>query len=63
MTTITFKLFLLVGILTVAITSEAKEWRGIAPLHSTKSDVVRLLGVSEETNEIRSVYHLDREDV
>src|SRR6266849_4384328 len=32
-------------LLTGAVTSLAKEWRGIVPLHSTRADVERLLGV------------------
>jgi hypothetical protein len=31
-------------VLSVSITSRAKEWRGITPLHSTREDVERLLG-------------------
>ncbi len=38
------KPLLLCVLLLIAITSQAKEWRGIVPLHSTRADVDRLLG-------------------
>lgn len=41
----------------------AKDWRTIIPLHSTKDDVTRLLGPPAEENEIRSIYQLDTEDI
>lgn len=44
-------------------TISAKDWRGIIPLRSTRDDVVRLLGLSSDTNEIRSRYSLEKEDV
>src|SRR5215212_3382093 len=53
----------IVVILFVVTACEAKEWRGLVPLHSTRVDVVRLLGRSIETNDIRSMYRLAREDV
>lgn len=31
-------------LLSAVVTSQAKEWRGIVPAHSTRADVVRLLG-------------------
>jgi len=43
--------------------SYAKEWRGIVPLHSTREDVIRLLGVSPDINDIRAKYFFDKEDV
>lgn len=38
------KLLLPCVMLLMAVTSQAKEWRGIVPLHSTRADVERLLG-------------------
>ena len=43
--------------------SQAKEWRGIVPLHSTRDDVIRLLGPTRDTNDLRSIYHLEKEEV
>ena len=50
-------------ILTLSDTSNAKEWRGIIPLHSTRADVTRLLGPSPDANNIRAKYLLEKEDV
>ena len=36
-------------ILSLSETSDAKEWRGIIPLHSTRADVTRLLGPSSRS--------------
>lgn len=36
------------AVFTTAVLAEAKEWRGIVPLHSTREDVERLLGQSNE---------------
>lgn len=55
--------FLVIGILSVAMSCEAKGWRGIVPLRSTKADVVRVLGTSGDTNEVRSMYQLESEEV
>lgn len=41
----------------------AKDWRGIVPLHSTKDDVIRLLGQPTDISESRAKYHLKDEDV
>ena len=38
---------------------EAKEWRGITPLQSTRADVTRLLGKSPDANHIRANYYLE----
>jgi hypothetical protein len=32
-------------VLTFSVSAQAKEWRGIRPLHSTRADVKRILGV------------------
>lgn len=57
--------FLLVAalIFLVIISAEAKDWRGITPLHSTRADVTRLLGESPDANEIRANYELENERV
>jgi hypothetical protein len=43
--------------------TQAKEWRGLVPLHSTRADVIRTLGQSSESNNLRSKYHSEKEDV
>lgn len=56
----TLKIFLclcLFGFLSALI--EAKEWRGIIPLKSTRSDVTRILGKSPDGNHFRANYDLD----
>jgi hypothetical protein len=50
-------------ILSLSETSNAKDWRGIVPLHSTRADVTRLLGPSPDANNIRARYFLEKEDV
>jgi hypothetical protein len=42
---------------------EAKDWRGITPLRSTKADVVRLLGTAVNSNDVRSIYQFEDEEV
>ena len=42
---------------------EAKEWRGLVPLSSTREDVTRVLGKSPDANHIRAKYSLVTEDV
>ena len=49
--------------LAMATLSQAKEWRGIVPLRSTRDDVIRLLGPTRDTNDLRSIYHLEKEEV
>ena len=56
-------LFCIMGILMIGADCKARDWRGIVPLHSTKTDVERLLGSPAESNDIRSIYHLENEDV
>ena len=50
-------------ILSLSESSSAKDWRGIIPLHSTRDDVIRLLGPSPDANNIRARYSLEKEDV
>ncbi len=50
-------------ILIIATGCRGKEWRGIVPLHSTRTDVTRLLGRPAETNGLRSIYRLRTEEV
>ena len=50
-------------ILSLSESSNAREWRGIIPLHSTRADVTRLLGPSPVENNIRAEYFLEKEDV
>ena len=40
-----------------------KEWRGITPLQSTRTDVIHLLGEPHESNKIRAKYFLEKEEV
>lgn len=43
---------------------EAKDWRGIIPLHSTRADVERLLGSpADPSKELAAVYQLEKEVV
>lgn len=57
---IVFCTILIIGLQTIC---EAKDWRGIKPLHSTGKDVVRLLGRPVVGDRFRSVYRLSKEDV
>lgn len=41
----------------------AKEWRGIKPLHSTRTDVMRILGSPTEQNDLRSIYRSPTQEV
>lgn len=54
-----FSLLLLAG----AQQAQAKEWRGITPLHSTREDVIRLLGEPEESSVIRAKYASETENI
>lgn len=58
--------------LSLVVAADAKEWRGITPLRSTRADVERLLGEpqpqktgtrSSVKNEIRSIYFLEEGEV
>ena len=53
-------LFLAAIILRLSQSSNAKDWRGLIPLHSTRDDVTRLLGPSPDANNIRARYSLER---
>lgn len=54
----------LLVILSTIVLTEAKEWRGIVPLHSTRVDVERLLGVSTNACKALScIYELANENV
>lgn len=60
-------------VLSASSRSLAKEWRGIVPLHSTREDVERLLGLPPPPptdgtriytlNKTRSIYFLEEEEV
>lgn len=60
-------------VLLLSVVSEAKDWRGIIPLHSTREDIEKLLGPahpppsdgswSYTMHEGRSIYHLDEGEV
>jgi hypothetical protein len=60
-------------LLILGVVSEAKDWRGIIPLHSTREDVEKLLGPAHPPpsdgswfytlHEGRSIYHLDEGEV
>ena len=40
-------------VLAMVAVSQAKGWRGLVPLHSTRTDVERLLGAPKESAELR----------
>jgi hypothetical protein len=48
-------------VLLAAISAEAKEWRGIVPLHSTRNDVERILGASKDP--CKCIYKTENEVV
>lgn len=54
---------ILLIVLATAIPSQAKEWRGIVPLHSTRADVERLLGPPSTDRSDTTFYELERERV
>lgn len=56
-------LFFSLIIISITYSSEAKEWKGIKPLFSTKTEVEKILGVPSETNRFRSIYNFDTEDI
>ena len=49
--------------LTVASLSNAKEWHGIVPLHSTRADVERLLGPSTDPTKEHASIHKTKNEV
>ena len=58
-----FKILSLICVtLSLTGTPQAKEWRGIVPLHSTRADVERLLGLPFDEGNIISSYRL-KDDV
>jgi hypothetical protein len=61
---IAFVLVICVALLPVlCISSRAKEWRGIVPLHSTRTDVERLLGLPKTDRSDTIVYETDEERI
>ena len=46
-------------LLGLAVAAEAKEWRGITPLLSTRVDVEKLLGAQRSLNKESSSYSLE----
>jgi hypothetical protein len=51
-------------VFSATVLSEAKEWRGIIPLHSTRVDVEHLLGTSvEKCKDLNCLYNLETETV
>ena len=60
----TTSFFLFCSVLLVPSLSHAKEWNGILPLHSTRTDVERKLGGPDRaTNQYASVYKTQNEVV
>ena len=51
------------AVLAFVTSSAAKDWRGITPLVSTRTDVERLLGSAPVGNEFRSIYRITDEEV
>lgn len=57
----TFKPFVCICIvIATALSAQAKDWKGIVPLHTTRADVERLIGLPSESNS--SVANYDFED-
>jgi hypothetical protein len=50
-------------LLSLTVQAEAKAWRDIVPLHSTRADVERLLGPSSERDKPTALYQLEHENV
>ena len=50
-------------VLLMAIAGRPESWRGIVPLHSTKSDVERLLGRASEATDKLLTYRFENETV
>ena len=53
----------LILVLVPAAAAQAKDWRGITPLLSTRGDVTRMLGPAASENDIRAIYEFATEDV
>jgi hypothetical protein len=58
---ISFKIFAsIILVLTLNLIAHAKEWRGIVPLHSTRQDVEKILGLPSRPSDGKfSTYFLD----
>ena len=63
MRTSTLTCLCLLFILLYCDSVDAKEWREIVPMKSTRWDVTRILGVSPDANNIRARYYLADEEV
>jgi hypothetical protein len=50
-------------VLAVVVVPQAKGWRGLVPLHSTRTDVERLLGAPKESHGVASTYETKDERV
>ena len=50
-------------VLAMVAVSQAKGWRGLVPLHSTRTDVERLLGAPKESRGVASTYETKDERV
>ena len=50
-------------VLTTINLAQAKGWRGLVPLHSTRSEVERLLGTPKESRGVASIYDTQTERV
>src|SRR4030095_1005015 len=59
----THKIFACVLILTLEVVANAKEWRGLIPLHSTRADAQRLLGQATEETTNSAAYYTGKESV
>lgn len=51
------------AVLFMATLAQAKGWRGIVPLRSTRTDVERLLGAPKESRGVASTYDTENEKV
>ena len=51
--------FVAAFVVLAAISSHAKDWRGIVPLHSTRADVERILGAAETDRGSAIFYTID----
>jgi hypothetical protein len=58
-----FVLAITCWLLCIASSSEAKQWRGLVPLHSSRADVERLLGRPNISGRFTSTYQLESEAV
>jgi hypothetical protein len=52
-----------VWLLLSVIYTQAQGWRGIVPLHSTRTDVERLIGLPSDSNKVMAYYYLENETV